>query len=310
MRTTVIQPRDKEIFKMVSRVGFLTEHQICALFYEMHDGFTLDLGKARQPLSRRISYLVKDEYLERSVIPGEGPRNRAAYLLGPAGAAYMKSNRDIEDLMHPRWKQRKFNSLLIKSRHDVIAINFLVNITLLSGLLPDFYLVDWLSDRECRFYMDGAGGKKEIINPDLYLVTEDGSSRTLRVFLEVDNGTLDNKQLHIKLIRFFRYYRSRKYVNDLDSQHFPMIAILVPDERRLETLRRSILKAKQSSSDAVREMPFWLSTFEQVEANCIDDGYVSTKPLEGVWSDENGIIRSSPLAPNLIVDHDLISAVL
>jgi Replication-relaxation len=299
MRTTVIQPRDAEIFKMVSRVGFLTERQICALYYPLHDGFTLDLEKARQPLSRRISYLVKDEYLIRSIIPGEGPRNRAAYLLGPAGATYMKSIRDMEDQMRPRWKQRKHNSLLIRSRHDVVTINFFVNIILLSRLLPDFYLVDWLSDRECRFYINGPGGKKEIVNPDLYLVTEDGSARNPRVFIEVDNGTLDNKQLHIKLIRFFRYYRSKKYLTDLESRQFPMIAILAPDERRLETLRKSVIKAKQCSSDAVSAMPFWLSTFDQVEANCVDKGYVSTKPLERVWRDEQGTERPSPLAPNL-----------
>ena len=308
MKTIVIQPRDVEIFKMVSRVGFLTEHQICALHYPLHKGFMLDLEKARQPLSRRISYLVKDEYLVRSVIPGEGPRNRAAYLLGPAGATYMKSIRDMEDQMRPRWRQRKNNSLLIRSRHDVVTINFFVNIILLSRLLPDFYLVDWLSDRECRFYIDGPGGKKEIVNPDLYLVTEDGSARTPRVFLEVDNGTLDNKQLHIKLIRFFRYYKSKKYIRDLESQQFPMIAILAPDERRLETLRKSILKAKQSSSDSVSGMPFWLSTFDQVEANCIDNGYVSTKPLEKVWIDEQGTLRSSPLAPNLMTSRPLINS--
>jgi len=114
--------------------------------------------------------------------------------------------------------------------------------------------------------------------------------------------------LHIKLIRFFRYYKSKKYIRDLESQQFPMIAILAPDERRLETLRKSILKAKQSSSDSVSGMPFWLSTFDQVEANCIDNGYVSTKPLEKVWIDEQGTLRSSPLAPNLMTSRPLINS--
>jgi hypothetical protein len=44
-------------------------------------------------------------------------------------------------------------------------------------------------------------------------------------------------------------------------------------------------------------MPFWLATFDQVEVNSIDQGFVSRKPLEPVWVNEAGNPFPSPLMP-------------
>ncbi len=149
---------------------------------------------------------------------------------------------------------------------------------MLSRLLPDFHLVEWIPDRDCRFYIP-QGDKKLVVNPDLYLSVRNGSPEGLTLFFEIDNNTLDKKALRIKITRFFQYYSSRKYKRDLETDCFPRICILVPSQARLEVVKTAIVSAKEfypsSSSDNVSRMPFWLATFDQVEVNSIDQGFVS-----------------------------------
>ncbi len=300
MSSIFITTRDLEIIKMISQIGFLTETQICTLFYYKNEGFTLDLERARNALAQRIARLVNEEYLAKSAIPSSGWRNRVAYILGPQGAELLKDTRELESHQNPQWRERRANGLLIRSRHDMITTNFLVNTMMLSRLLPNFRLLEWIPDRSCRFYIP-QGAKKLVVNPDLYLNVKNGSHHGLTLFLEVDNDTLDKKALRIKITRFFQYYSSRKYTSDLETDRFPRICILVPSPTRLEAVKTAIVSAKNyytsSSTDNVSRMPFWLTTFDQVEVNSIEQGFISRRPLESVWVDEAGNTFSSPFMP-------------
>lgn len=137
--------------------------------------------------------------------------------------------------------------------------------------------------------------------PDLYLGVGSGSLDGPTLFLEVDNNTLDKKALRIKITRFFQYYSSRKYKRDLETDRFPRICILVPSQARLEVVKTAIVNAKEfypgGSSDNVSRMPFWLATFQQVEVNSLDQGFVTKKPLEPVWVNEAGKQLPSPMLP-------------
>lgn len=96
-------------------------------------------------------------------------------------------------------------------------------------------------------------------------------------------------------------YSSRKYKRDLETDRFPRICVLAPSRRRLEVVRAAIVGAKKyytsSSTDNVTRMPFWLATFDQVEVNSIDQGFVSRKPLDSVWVNEAGNTFPSPFMP-------------
>jgi hypothetical protein len=56
-------------------------------------------------------------------------------------------------------------------------------------------------------------------------------------------------------------------------------------------------KRVNSTSDNVSRMPFWLATFDQVEVNALDQGFISMKPLEPVWVNEASKPFPSPLLP-------------
>ncbi|MBU1943052.1 MAG: replication-relaxation family protein [Actinobacteria bacterium] len=299
MTNLVLTDRDVEILKMVSRVGFLTEKQICTLFYSKHKGFELDMTRARGSLSKRIYQLVAKDLLAKSTIPESGTINRVAYLLGRAGAQVLKDNREIESRNNNNWLSKKSNDILIRSRHDLIATNFLVNLIMLSRRLPEFNLVDWLPDRDCRFYIPG--DKKRVSNPDLYLSTWDGGSSTSTLFIEVDRGTLDRKSLRVKIRRSFEYYVSRKYQSDLGETRFPRLCFLAPENERLQMIMQAIRDAKvffsTPAAKDVMGMPFWLTTFDEADVHSIDRGFISHNPLEDRWTNELGEQAGSPLLP-------------
>jgi len=292
--------RDFEIITLVSRVGFLTETHISALFYGKHKGLTLDLARARSSLSHRIGQLVNAEYLVRSSLPSAGRFNRVAYLLGPAGAETIKNPREIESHLAPRWALRRSNDMLIRSRHDVVGINFLVNLMMLARVLEDFKLVSWIPDRGCRFYMS-KGEEKLVVNPDLYLETQNGTSDVPSVFLEVDRETLDKKMLSLKVLRLFQYFASKKYEEDLSTTVFPGLCFLAPSKERLKTIMDVIISTKRyykgPQARTVTRIPFWLTTFELAEVDSIERGFVTKKPLESIWFSDDGERCPSPLLP-------------
>lgn len=295
-----LSDRDVNILTMVSRLGFLTERQICTLFYSKHYDLVLEPKKARNSLAQRIMRLVNYDFLVRGVIPSAGPLSRVAYLLGPAGAEVVGDPRDIESRLDPRWFRSASNNLIIRSRHDLITTNFLVNLMMLSRVIPDFGIVDWVSDRNGRLYIPQEGtDKKLVLHPDLYLVTQNGSEKDAALFLEIDRGTLDRKALGLKVLRFLQYYVSKKFMTDLNISKFPRVCFLVPDKHRLQTIQEVITYTKKHNSrmggGTIVHVPFWISTFDLAEVDSIEKGFVSTKPLEPVWFSETGATCNSPL---------------
>lgn len=300
MSRIVPSPRDFEIMKMISRLGFMTETQICTLFYSKHRDFKLDLKRARNAIAQRIAQLLQHGYLAKSTIPGTGTINRVAYLLGPHGAEYLKNTREIEIRQNRRWIEARTNDLMIRSRHDLIATNFLVNLLMLARITPQFDTVNWIPDRDCRFYVE-KGENKLLVNPDLFVSIRNGSPEGPDAFIEVDRNTLDDKAIRIKVLRLLQYFVSRKYKKDLGIKLFPFICVLVPTKERLEAFQRIITSTKtfysDDSSEKVSRVSFFMTTFDQVEVDSIERGFVSTKPLEGVWVNEQGTRFVSPLLP-------------
>jgi len=140
-----------------------------------------------------------------------------------------------------------------------------------------------------------------VVNPDLFASVRNGSPKGSTFFLEVDRDTLDKKALGIKVLRLFQYYASRKFKEDLETDRFPRICIIVPSSSRLAFIQNAIVNAKKhysgAQAESVGRMPFWLATFDDVEVNSINQGFVSRKPLDPVWVNELGKAIPSPLLP-------------
>jgi len=298
MGNIVLSEKNLELLNLISQLGFLTEKHICALFYTKHKSGDLDMVRARQSLSVRISEMANGGYLAKAAIPSQGLSNRVGYILGPAGALALKDTKALESMQDLRWLEIRRDEVLYYARHHLISINFLVNLMMLSRERNDLEIKTWLPDSDCRFYIP-KGGKKLVLNPDLYLCITRESKESIPIFLEVDRNTNNKSRFHRKVLRFFLYYSSDKHIRDLNESYFPRVCILAPTEARLESLQSVVRESKRNyngdNAEGVATMPFWFATFEGADVYSIEEGRVSDKPLNGCWFNERGKQVTSPL---------------
>lgn len=288
-----------ELLEYLASLKMMTENQICALFYGKHDSYDLDMYRARNSLNPRISAFVKADIINKIPIPTHNNSrvSRQGYVLGPAGADILKEQREIERRQLPHWLQRRNTDVSIHATHNVLVNNVLLNLIMLSRLKDGFHVDTWLSDRDCRFYIELKNSDKKLIfHPDFFVMASNGSQVDSPVFFELDRGRVSPKSLAIKIRRTFQYYESGKYKLDLTVPYFPKIAIVVPDQYRIDTFMNVIAATKKHYPRRanVGEFPFWLTTYEGADIHAIDEGRVSTRPLDPVWFNEDGIKWTSP----------------
>ncbi|MCG2796353.1 MAG: replication-relaxation family protein [Actinomycetia bacterium] len=299
MSSISLTDKNIELLEYLATLKMMTENQICALFYGKHDSFNLDMYKARNAMSGRISSFVKADIINKIPIPTQNNSrvSRQGYVLGPAGADILKEEREIERRQLPHWLQRRDTDVSIHATHNVLVNNVLINLIMLSRLKGDFFVDTWLSDRDCRFYIELKNNDNKLLfHPDFFLMTSNGSQVGSPVFVELDRGRVSPKSLAIKIRRTFQYYESGKYKVDLTVPYFPKMAIVVPDQDRIDTFMHVIAAAKKHYPRRanVDEFPFWLTTYEGVDVYAIDEGRVSTKPLDPVWLSDQGVKWTSP----------------
>jgi len=106
--------------------------------------------------------------------------------------------------------------------------------------------------------------------------------------------------LRRKVLRLFQYYVSGTFREDLTVEYFPRMAIIAPDASRVRTFQSVIREVKREFSNPyARRIPFYLATFDQVDINCIEEGRVSTDPIEAIWVDYEGNPVGSPFCEQL-----------
>jgi len=298
MGNIVLTDANIEMLKYIASLKVMTEKQISALFYSKIDSLTFDTAKARCYVSNRLSQLAGAGFVSKVPIPSASRITRQGYVLGPKGALALKHHLEIENMHTANWLERKHTDVVVHYRHLIYANNFLINLILLSRMMPGFQLDEWIPDSDCIFYIK-RGEKPQILDPDLYLATSNGNGSSCTSFVEIDCGTLTSRVLKRKVLRFFQYYESGKYRQDLASSLFPRVAVIVPDSNRVSSFSKAIRQVKENyagkKSESLKKMPFCLTDFSSADINSIEEGRISRKPLEPIWVDENGRKRNSPL---------------
>lgn len=275
----------------------MTLNQAAVLFYGRHDGYQLDLDRARDSLKHRIAQLVNAGFLSKGVTRYGGKLNVRAYYIAPAGARVLKDLRETEYMEAPDWVIRKQNRVWSYGAHDLMVGSFLVNLMMLDRLKPDFTLIDWKSSYDTRYFIR-RGDHPLVFDPDLYLAVSFSEFDSLPIFLELDNSNISMANACRKIQRIFQYYESGKWRSELNAELFPRIAILVPGDSRITFFRRAISSVKKSYQGQARlhvqRFTFFLSTFSQVDLFSIDQGRVSEKPLSRYWQTSEGQKGVSP----------------
>jgi hypothetical protein len=230
-----VSERDLAILRSVSRHRFLTARQIEALHFDDHATPTASARVCRRVLAR----LTHERILQRLERRIGGVRAGSAsyvYAVGRVGARLLGHASRVTE-----------PSLLFLDHTVAIGdIHVRLKRTERAGLLRISKLE---IEPECWRRFVGSGGARDIVRPDLYLVTEAGDYEDAW-FLEVDRGTESPAAISRKCHAYDRYWRS-----GLEQQRrgaFPLVVWICPNEQRASRVQRVIDGARNVKRELFR----------------------------------------------------------
>ena len=219
-----LSDRDLEIIGSVAEHRFLTTRQIEALHFADH---ATELAGAR--VCRRVLARLSDErLLARLARRVGGVRAGSAsfvYVLGPVGGRLMDGQR--RRVVEPSTTFLTHTLAVAQTHVDLVQVARKGRLELLR---LDVEPGCW------RRYV-GPGGAREVLKPDLYVVTGSGEFEDCW-FLEIDRGTESPLALRRKCRAYQMYWRSGR--EQAAHGAFPLIVWVAPGERRARQLQQVI----------------------------------------------------------------------
>jgi len=219
-----LSERDLEIIRSVAEHRFLTTRQVEALHFADH---ATELAGAR--VCRRVLARLTDERLlarlERRVGGVRAGSASFVYALGPFGGRLIDGHR--RRLVEPSTTFLTHTLAVAQAHVEIVQAAGSGELELLSAEVePDCW----------RRYL-GSGGAREILKPDLYVVTGSGDFEDCW-FLEIDRGTESPLALRRKCRAYQAYWRSGR--EQAAHGTFPLVVWVAPDGRRARQLQQVI----------------------------------------------------------------------
>jgi hypothetical protein len=231
-----LSERDLEIIRSVAEHRFLTARQIEALHFADHAS---QLAGAR--VCRRVLARLTDERLlarlERRVGGVRAGSASFVYALGPVGGRLIDGRRrrltepSTTFLAHTLAVAQAHVELIQAARHAQLE------------------LVSVDVEPNCWRRYAGPAGAREVLRPDLYVVTGSGDFEDCW-FVEIDCATESPLALRRKCRAYEAYWRSGRE-QDAHSA-FPLVVWVAPDERRAQQLQQVIGSARGLKRDLFR----------------------------------------------------------
>ncbi len=230
----VLTERDKAIILSVYENRFLRRDQIQRLFFA---------DTSVPACNMRLKKIYEHCFLDRLIRPVAVGSNQIVYALHRRGAGVVSVALNVE-CKNISWKRDHNRVEFLFMEHTLAVAEFKVSLDL---ALRDTESVDLLFySRESKGLQarvsDQAGKKKYlVVAPDAFfgLKTQDGNSF---FFLEIDMGTETLKRFREKIVAYKQYWRTGKYHQDYEFNHFRVL-IIAESKRRLSSLIDATRKA-------------------------------------------------------------------
>ncbi len=230
----VLTDRDKAIILSVYENRFLRRDQIQRLYFT---------DASVPACNMRLKKLYEHRFLDRLIRPVAFGSNQIVYALHRRGAGVVSVALNV-DQQNVKWHRDHNRVEFLFMEHTLAVSEFKVNLDL---ALHETCSVDLLfysrENKGLQARVPDPIGKKKylVVAPDAFLglKTKDGNSF---FFLEVDMGTETLKRFAEKVIAYKQYWKTGKYHQDYEFNHFRILTI-AESERRLSNLIETTKKA-------------------------------------------------------------------
>ena len=226
--------RDLLVLRSVNEHRFLTTAQIKALHFV--DG--TEAG-AERSCRRTLTRLSRDRVLDRLQRRVGGVRAGSAsfvYKVGPVG------RRLLGDARRTTEPSSLFLDHTLAVADVRVHLEHAARVRYIELLRVEIEPMSW------RQFV-GPGGARDIVKPDLYVVTGTGAYEDAW-FIEVDRGTESPAAVARKCHAYDRYWRSGR--EQATHGSFPVTIWICPDERRSSRIDRIIGAARNLNRDLFR----------------------------------------------------------
>lgn len=225
----VISSADEAMLRAVHRLYFVTSLQVCRLLYSP-GSHTYVQTKMKQLADAGLLLRL---FLPRPSASGSGPR---VYTLAREGLNFLKAQ-GVE--ISPRYRpaEHRFHSYLHLS-HTLAVNDVLISLELLCRQMPRLRLHQMLHERTLkRQPLQVQDGESTIaVIPDAWVDLRDNLIR-ICVALEIDRGTLDQKQWRRKIRGLVKSFDGA-YQERFQARSLLVAIVATPGASRLAELRR------------------------------------------------------------------------
>ncbi len=259
--------RDAQILEALYGAGYLTTHQICALFFTAGPQATRGATKACE---RRMRLLYGAELVRRIEQPVRRYEGSKAfiYALSKKGAEFLITETGI-DPADIDWRPQSFEANTPFLSHLLLTTD--LRIALVKACQQrGVELVEWIDERALRAgkmidyvtLTDPEGQKiKTAVVPDAVFVLEQNGKRAL-FFVEIDRRTVtvepslfERKGWAKKVRTYALYLETQAFYTRYEGRRARVLTITT-SEKRLNTLKQATERAIDENQQL-----FWLTTF-------------------------------------------------
>ena len=252
--------RDKDIISSLSKYRFLTSKQLQRLFFYLGKTASANTRATNKALNKLKELSLVDSLAQRigGVRAGSSALiwhlTEAGYRIqylnqkrntddttdaGDTDGTKGESSKDTRTLHKTALRKRINEPSPLFLRHTLAVAEVALQVRLICRSEKNMKL-DWLDTEPEAWRYFYAGGREQILKPDLFAITELEKYED-RWFFEMDLGTESPSKVVEKCLLYLAYYQSGKEADY--SEVFPLVTWIVPDQKRKVSLKRNISAA-------------------------------------------------------------------
>jgi hypothetical protein len=220
--------REWLIVETMQTVKAATGHQLERLHFDLLESDGSSASRHRRRVLNRLVDLQVLGRLERRIGGVRAGSAGFVYGLDILGGRLLAMHHQSDS----RWR-RPFTPGLSFLQHRLAITELFVRLTE-AGRSGSCELIEFGAEPDCWRSFSGRGGGRVLLKPDAYARVGSHGYEYLW-FIEVDRAAESRPTLKVKCQRYVDYWLSGR--EDTRSSVFPAVVWLVPDERRVESLR-------------------------------------------------------------------------
>lgn len=227
-----LSARDRAILQSVADYGFLTTAHIQSLHFYDHATSEAAARICRRVLAR-LHRLAVIEPLQRRIGGIRAGSASFVWRVGPVGDRLLRQGSE-----QPRARRKEPSTRFLDHR---LAVADCACLLTTAARQRDFELVSIASEPSSWRPFLGLHGAREILKPDLHVVTASGEFED-HWFIEIDRGTESLPTVLKQCAQYERYRRSGR--EQAEAGVFPRVVWLVPEVYRRDRLTDTIRAAR------------------------------------------------------------------